>query len=84
MNRERLTVEYDPVLDVYYVPSRSRGSKINKWEVFQSRRDGSWYCNCEDFCINRNYVGCCRHIKISKVYKENKWNEKYAVIRNHD
>jgi hypothetical protein len=84
MNRERLTVEYDPILDVYYIPSRSRGSRINKWEVFQSRRTDEWICNCESFCIGLQYRGECRHIKIAKFYKNNEWNKKYYVMRNHD
>jgi hypothetical protein len=84
MNREKLTVEYDPVLDVYYVPSRSRGSRIDKWPVFQSRRTGDWICDCERFCIGLQYKGECRHIQIAKFYKQNKWNEKYMVIRERD
>ena len=84
MKKEMLTVEYNPVLDKYYVPSKSRGSKIAKWEVFQSRRTGLWVCNCEDFCINRSYVGECKHIMKAKFYKQNEWNKKYIVIRERD
>jgi hypothetical protein len=84
MQKEILTVDYNPELDKYYVPSKSRKNKIAKWEVFQSRRTDEWFCNCEDFCINRNYKGECRHIKIAKFYQQNKWNEKYMVIRNRD
>ena len=82
--KEMLTVEYNVELDKYYIPSRSRKSKIPKWEVFQSRRTDEWICNCERFCIGLNYKGECRHIKIAKFYKQNKWNEKYMVIRERD
>ncbi len=82
---EVLTVEYNPELDVYFIPSRSRKSRIAKWEVFQSRRDESkWYCNCEHFCITLNYEGDCRHIKIAKFYQQHEWNKKYMVLRDKD
>ena len=84
LQKEILTVEYNIELDKYYVPSRSRKSKIDKWECFQSRRTDLWVCNCEDFCINRKYVGECRHIKIAKFYKQNSWNQKYMVVRERD
>lgn len=84
LQKEILTVEYNPVLDKYYVPSRSRKSRIPKWEVFQSRRTDGWYCNCEHFCITLNYRGECRHIKIAKFYKLNEWNKKHIVIRERD
>lgn len=79
--REVLTVEYDPVLDVYFVPSRSRGSKIDKWECFQSRRTSLWVCNCERFCIGLKYMGECRHIQLAKYYQKNEWEKKHIVIR---
>lgn len=90
MNKEILCVEYNPVLDKYYVPSRSRKSRIPKWEVFQSRtkfnKQGNlkWFCNCEDFCLNKKYDGECKHIMKAKFYKQNEWNKKYMVIRNRD
>jgi hypothetical protein len=82
--KEILTVEYNPVLDKYYMPSRSRGSRIAKWEVFQSRRTDEWYCNCERFCIGLQYKGECRHIQLAKYYKKNEWEKKHMVIRERD
>jgi len=84
MKKEILTVEYNPELDKYYVPSKSRGSKIAKWEVFQSYRTGDWICNCEDFCLNKKYKGECKHIQKAKFYQAHEWNKKYMVIRNRD
>lgn len=77
-------VEYDSKLDVYFIPSRSRKGRIEKWEVFQSRRTDEWYCNCENFCITLQYKNTCRHIKIAKFYQQHEWNKKYMVLRDKD
>jgi hypothetical protein len=84
LQKEVLTVEYDPELDVYFIPSKSMGSKVAKYEVFQSRRTDLWVCNCKRFCISLNYVGECRHIKVARFYKQNEYNKKYMMIRNRD
>jgi hypothetical protein len=85
LEKEILTVDYNPILDKYYIPSKSRKAAIAKWEVFESRReDGKWYCNCESYCIGLKYEGECRHIKIAKFYKKHEWNKKYIMIRNED
>lgn len=84
LDKELLTVEYNPMLDKYYIPSKSRKGRIAKWEVFQSRRTDEWVCNCEHFCITLNYKGECRHIKIARFYKQHEWNKKYMVVRERD
>lgn len=83
-------VEYDPKMDTYYVPSKSRRGKIEKWPVFESRQilnkkgNLKWFCSCEDWDLNKNQGedGDCRHIVLARFYKVHTWARKYLIIRN--
>jgi hypothetical protein len=82
-------VEYDPIMDVYYIPSKSNLKTQEKYQVFQSRnildKKGylKWFCHCKDWDLNKKQgeKGDCRHIMLAKFYKNNEWARKLMIIR---
>lgn len=87
IDKSLLTVEYDPILQIYYIPSKSRTGEIEKWSVWESKNkldskgNLKWFCNCEDYSLNKKYEGECRHVQIARFYDRHEYNKKYIIIR---